>query len=352
MDDTHKRIKAEIDVGIELGDLTQWSQWPDLLEKYDNHRGLIEGEDTVRERMGDPDDDSDDGDGVNEEDDDDEADDTDGGEDDDPYQPDHCSAGSEFPTYSEGGSSAASSGASSGGSSCALSSNLTLHPGDQPSEASADLEDETNRAISTVASLMELATERGLKDPQLTKLLSSKLRELQKRKHDSLLPGNLQRMLLESRETERANLDQARQQGRAQREADKTQKKAFQVAKLEVQAAKHKSKAEAQVAKVQLAKIVAEKQTAQAKQALEKERIRLIRTHFAVQVSDRLLKYVFFGKDKNKDNLDKLWGIFKKRIEDRHKRRNYPLPQELVSGARNSFALSWLNLVFPFTNKS
>ena len=69
-------------------------------------------------------------------------------------------------------------------------------------------------------------------------------------------------------------------------------------------------------------------------------------------MSDRLLKYVFFGKEKNKDNLDKLWGIFKKRIEDRHKRRNYPLPQELVSGARNSFALSWLNLVFPFTNKS
>ena len=353
MDDTHKRIKAEIDVGIEVGDLTQWSQWPDLLEKYDNHRGLIEGEDTVRERMGDPDDDSDNGESVNEEDDDDdEADDTDGGEDDDPYQPDHCSAGSEFPTYSEGGSSAASSGASSGGSSCALSSNSTLHPGDQPSEASADLEDETNRAISTVASLMELATERGLKDPQLTKLLSSKLRELQKRKQDSLLPANLQRMLKQSRETEKATLDQARQQNRAQQQAEKTQKKALQLAKMNVEEAKHKSKAESQAAKVQLAKITAEKQSAQAKQALEKERIRLIRTHFAVQVSDRLLKYVFFGKEKNKDNLDKLWGIFKKRIEDRHKRRNYPLPQELVSGARNSFALSWLNLVFPFTNKS
>ncbi len=52
-----ERIKAAIDIGIRTGDLTSWDQYTELLEPYDAHAPLVEGEEIERERLGDPDDD-------------------------------------------------------------------------------------------------------------------------------------------------------------------------------------------------------------------------------------------------------------------------------------------------------
>lgn len=68
-----KQIKT-VDVGIRTGELHSWNQLKDLLEPYDSHAPLAEGEEIGRERIGNDDDDDDNSD---DEVDDDNADDDD-----------------------------------------------------------------------------------------------------------------------------------------------------------------------------------------------------------------------------------------------------------------------------------
>ena len=331
------RIMAEIDFGIESGDLFEWSQWPELLEQYDNHPGLVEGEDTARERLGDPDDSSDEGDSVECDDDDsDDDDDLDGGEDGDCGPVELPDAGS-FPAYSEGNSSGSGTlGASSSSAGAAAPAGNSQH---SQGDASS-YETEVERALRTVARLMEIAQEENLQDLSIKKLLSARLREMQKTKRSQTLPGPLQQKLAERREEEQAKLAKAREAQRAERAEKQKQKKAIELAKLEADAARHKSRAEAKIANAKLAELQLQKQKKQDLEALAKERCRLIKHHFAVKVYDNLYEYVVHNDKKNKQHLDGLWPALDSRMQVRKHKGNYALPAELVSSSRNLQSLN------------
>lgn len=342
MDDAQARILAEIDFNIETGEWSDWSQWPELLELYDNHPGLTEGEDTARERLGDPDDSSDEGDSIEPEDGDDVDDDLDddqGGDGGECCPVEHPDIGP-FPTYSEGHSSGSSSlgsaiqnEGSAASSSNAASAGSVTKPQHSPGDA---LKSETDIELSlrVLGMMMDLAVKENLPDPQIKKLLNGKIREMQKTKSSQTLPAEVQQQLNAAREEEKRKLAKSRDDIRAQRAERKKQDKEIELAKLAAEAAKQKSKTALRIANVKLAELQAQKQKKQDEEALAKERERLIKQHFAVKVYDKLHTYVIAGEDKNKTQLAALWPAFEKRMKSRAEKANYPLPPELASHAR------------------
>ena len=342
MDDAQARILAEIDFSVETGELSDWSQWPELLEQYDNHPGLTEGEDTARERLGDPDDSSDEGDSIEPEDDDnvdDDLDDDHGGDGGECCLQEHPDIGS-FPTYSEGHSSGSSSlgsaiqneGSAASSSDAAAAGSVTK-PQHSPGDALKS-ETEIERTLRVFGLMMELVVKENLPDPQIKKLLNAKIRELHKTIKSQTLPAEVQQQLNAAREEEKRQLAKSRDEVRAQRAERQKQKKEIELAKLEAEAAKQKSKAAARVANFKLAELQAQKQKKQDLEALAKERERLIKQHFAVKVYDKLYGYVVAGADNNKKQLDALWPAFEKRMKSRADKASYPLPPELVSQGR------------------
>ena len=81
-----------------------------------------------------------------------------------------------------------------------------------------------------------------------------------KTKRSQTLPEPLQQKLAEQREEEKTKLTKAREAQRAESAEKQKQKKAIELAKLEADAARHKSRAEAKIANAKLAELQLQKQ--------------------------------------------------------------------------------------------
>ena len=105
MNELRDQIKQDIDSEVSNGSLTSWWQYPDVLESYDNHRPLREGEEMAEVVIG--------GDGP---DDDDDGDDKDDGGTEDEF-PSHAAPPSHVATCSEKSGASCSGAKSAGGAS-------------------------------------------------------------------------------------------------------------------------------------------------------------------------------------------------------------------------------------------
>ena len=302
MDQVRDRIVAEIDYRVSVKELTSWSQWPSLLEKYDNHPGLTEGEECSRERMGDPDDEDED------DDDDDDDDDADEYGDDPDVRPTrvldfssspHASdaeneADQDFPTYREGGSFSSSS-ASNG----PLKSESEKHV--SPSANGG----KKRNVLDYLKKCLHILEEAKVYDPHVDKVIKESLRRHEK------MEGGLHpaiRQEFQSRqEVNRVRVLQKRDEQRAAKEAKKKLDQELAKAKLDLKIAKEKKQSDAKAAQVRLAEIQAAKKLRAEQAEREKVRDRHIRMHFAVRLYDRLVAYVDdLNKPKNKQALDAL----------------------------------------------
>ena len=301
MDAVQKRIITEIDTLIDQGELTTWSQYRELLEVYDNHPGMVEGEDTARDRMGDPEDDEDDGESIAEsdgggpdDDDDDDVNGHDGAEvDGDEHAIDLGPAGST--TASTTHAAASSSGSSS-------SSSHLAKPSAAPAPTTEEEEADPGTELPSSAKLDRLAAyamELGIKEPQVLKVIRENIRRAEQ----------LDKGLHPARAIQdefRARMDKRRmamvQRAAQRREAVKKLKTAdleLKKAEANAKAAKALGKVEADKAKQQLAECQAQKKTAQEKAKHEQARDHNIRHHFAACLVEKHLEfYVLSGAAK------------------------------------------------------
>ena len=313
-----QRIAAGIDMGIRTGELTSWDQYPELLEAYDDHAPLVEGEETGRERLGDPDDDDEDdlpsdGDG----------DCGDGGE----------GGGSDAvngggvpvsplgPAAAPGGANACGGGGLSASSSCgggqvvadvagcdaesgagSAASPVALSSQGDSQVATVDSED-----LDKLLALQKLATELKVGDASLLKVLDTRIREASKNRsatHPAILAG-----LRRKAEERRAAQDAIRVQSLEQQEKLRLLKVEERKAKLAVEAAKHMEKAEQAKAKVRLEEVQEAKRQVAEDQRVNKLHERVIRMHFAAQLSSRLLRFCLHDASAHRAQLAELQAL-------------------------------------------
>ncbi len=364
-----ERIKAAIDIGIRTGDLTSWDQYTELLEPYDAHAPLVEGEEIERERLGDPDDDDDDGEeppGDADHDDDEDDGDLDP---DDPYDPDsHADPASgdddaavamhlpsDAGSSGHGGSSSGGASSSSGGSSSAASGSDAAAPlgtadeqartpaGDAAPLGTADEQADVRDPGNSLQALLELrdaAKKIGVNDPTVTKVLESRIRELDKQRsktHPAVLQA-LREKAAERKETQQKTA-LARQE---QRQKEKTLKLEMEKANADAKAAKALSDAQQAAAKKRVEELQAEKRLLAARQQQEKENLRLIRLHFAARVCSRLLDFCVHDKAKHSETLKKLTSVVAAQATRKVGEKTLAVPQ-FMERTRSSACFSKAN---------
>ena len=364
-----ERIKAAIDIGIRTGDLTSWDQYTELLEPYDAHPPMVEGEEIERERLGDPDDDDDDGEEPPADPDDDS---------DDPYDPDsHADpeggdddaanathlpsdagssghGGSSSSSSGGGGSSSGSSGGSSSGSAASGSDAAPLGTageeartpagdaaplGSADKQADVDVRDPGN-TLQALLELREAANKLGVNDPAVTKVLDTRIRELDKlrsKTHPAVLQALREKVAERKAEQEKTAL--ARQE---QRQKEKTLKLETEKANADAKAAKALSDAQQAAAKKRVEELQAEKRLLAARQQQEKENLRLIRLHFAARVCSRLLDFCHHDKAKHSETLKKLTSVVAAQTKRKVGDKNLTVPQ-FMERTRSSACFSNAN---------
>ena len=319
------RILASIDVSIRHGDLTRWSQWPELLEPYDNHPGQVEGEETGRERIGDPSDDEDDGeDGC------DLVQEDAGDEDEDAEDHEGNHGGSDDDL--DGGAPAAVNSSGSSGS--------HVKSARSPWDATVSGHPAT-RDLHVLLAAQQTMQESKLNDPQLAKVLSHRIREVGKRAASTTNP-HVVAALREQGQQRRDDLAQRRQGARNARQESMDLDLKVKRAKLEYDAAKVKSVAEAAIAKARLAEVEKEKvQLALTAKDL-KTKQRLIRLHYATVLYNRLLHFTELDKKKNRHKLEELKVLTTQQAK-REAGAKTMIPPPFMDATRNSILLIKFN---------
>lgn len=324
------RIKTLIDVGIRTGELHSWGQVYDLLEPYDAHAPLVEGEESGRERLGDPnddDDDDDEGDGDN---DDEDGDGDDGGAGGGKVEHSHWTEQAEdnvedapmgndlrepgaSPDGRSGCAQGASSSSSTDGQAVASSIVGAASESAQPSlctESSTGSDDTAHDPANMVDKLMKLkkyADELKLTDASVMKVIETRTRDLNKLRsttHPAVVKA-LREAGIARRQTQ---MDEA---AARKREADKF--KALQIetekAKVDLAIAKTQTDAEARQAKMRLQEIEAQKRLELQRREKIKEDNKLVRFYLASKVCRRLLDFYYHKQKENAAQIDQIHKV-------------------------------------------
>ena len=320
------RIKTLIDVGIRTGELQSWDQVYDLLESYDAHAPLVEGEDAGRERIGDPHDDDDDGqdnDGDDDEDDDGDDGGAGGGEvehshwtglaeddvEDAPMGHDLREPGAS-PNGRSGCAQGASSSSSTDGQAVASSIVGAASESAQPTlctESSTGSDDTAHDPANLVDKLMKLkkfAEELKLSDASVMKVIENRTRDLNKLR-STTHPAVVQALREAGIARRQTQMDAAAER---KREAEKL--KAIQLetekAKVDLAIAKTQSDAEARQAKMRLEEIQAQKRLELQRREKTKEDNKLVRFYLASKVCRRLLDFYYHKRKENAAQIAEL----------------------------------------------
>ena len=203
----------------------------------------------------------------------------------------------------------------------------------------ADVRDPGN-ALQALLGLRDMAKKLGVNDPTVTKVLDTRIRELDKQRsktHPAVLQ-DLRAKVAERKEVQEKTA-LARQE---ERQKVKTLKLEAEKANADAKAAKALSDAEQAAAKKRVEELQAEKRLLAAKQQQEKENLRLIRLHFAARVCSRLLDFCVHDKAKHSETLKKLTSVVAAQARRKVGEKNLPVPQ-FMERSRSSACFSNAN---------
>ena len=319
------RIKTLIDMGFRTGELHSWGQVYDLLEPYDAHAPLVEGEEGGRDRIAESDDDNDDDDDDDDHDDDGDDDGAGGGKVELPFLPEQAEDDVEddFMGHDLGdpGASAddgsgcaqgASSSSSTDGQAVASSIVGAASESAQPSctESSTGSDDTAHDPDNLVEKLMKLAQcadDLGITDSLVRNAIATRARQANKLR--STTHPNVLKQLKEIGIARRLAQQDAAADKR--REAAKFHALVLETKKAQVDLslAKTQSEQEARKAKMRLAEIQAMKLSKQRERDQENADRKSIRIYLASKVCRRLLDVYVWGKKANAAKIDRLLRV-------------------------------------------